>query len=118
MALVPQGQRCSDPLMARMVSRFVSGSRVAAIGFALALSPAPLAAQACTCAKFQIELFDAALAYQRGARQSDLVAAAPTLAHRVALGGLRRETLYLTQEYQTRASAAFAARAAGLFCAP
>ena len=104
--------------MARMVSRFVSGSRVAAIGFVLALSPAPLPAQARTCAQFEVEVFNAALAYQRGALQSDLVAAAPTLTHRVALAGLRRETVYLTPEYQKLASAAFAARATGLFCAP
>jgi len=105
-------------MSARMVSRFVSGSRVAAIGFALALSPAPLAAQAQDCAQYEIEVFDAALAYQRGARQSDLIAAAPTLAHRVALGGLRRQTIYLTRKHQKRAATFFAARAAGLFCGP
>jgi len=104
--------------MARMVRRFVSGIRVAAIGFALALSPAPLAAQVRNCAQFEIELFNAALEYQRGAKQSDLVAVAPTRSHRVALGELRRETRYLTKEYQTRTATAFARRFASLFCAP
>jgi hypothetical protein len=105
-------------MSARMVSRFVSGSRVAAIGFALALSPAPLAAQARDCAQFKAEVFEGALAYQRGARQSDLVAAAPTLMHRVAFNALIQEMRYWTKEYQIPAADAFATRAANLFCAP
>ena len=103
--------------MLRMVSRFVSGSRVAVIGLALALSPAPLAAQARDCDRFEEELFTLAMAYQRGARTSAMLETAPTTAHGIAIISLSRETRFYVRSYQERYARSFAVRFRD-FCYP